>query len=91
MTGSRTGTLPWCNGPEQVYSGHGAGSTKNRSWPASIIILKSVKAFYILDGSYIDAALDEITRQYGSVEEYAQQRLGLSSEEIDQLREVLLE
>ncbi|MFK7912244.1 MAG: tyrosine-protein phosphatase [Akkermansiaceae bacterium] len=50
-----------------------------------------MEAFYVLDGSYIDASLEEINAKYGSVEEYARQRLGLSNEEITQLRELLIE
>lgn len=50
-----------------------------------------MEAFYLLDGSYIDASLDEMESKYGSVEKYARQRLGLSNKEIAQLRELLLD
>ena len=59
--------------------------------PPGDVDTTNMKAFYLLDGSYIDASLDEMKAKYGSVEKYARQRLGLSNEEIAQLRDLLLE
>lgn len=51
----------------------------------------NIEAFYILDGSYIDASLDEIVEKYGSVENYAKRGLRLTDEDLDRLRNALLE
>ena len=48
-------------------------------------------AFYILQGDYIDGTLEVIHQEYGSMENYLLKGLGLSSEEIDILRQQLLE
>jgi protein-tyrosine phosphatase len=53
--------------------------------------LANIEAFYILQGDYIDASYDQITKQYGSVDAYVREGLGLTTEEIKQLRMVLLE
>jgi protein-tyrosine phosphatase len=51
----------------------------------------NMNAFYILQGSYIDATFDEITKQYGSMDNYLRKGLGLSEAEIERLRTELLE
>ncbi len=51
----------------------------------------NIVAFYILQGEYIDGTLEVIHREYGSMENYLLKGLGLSSEEIDILRQQLLE
>lgn len=51
----------------------------------------NMEAFYILDGSYIDASLDEIVNKYGSVDDYAKKGLRLTEEDLDRLRNALLE
>ena len=43
------------------------------------------------DPAYLEAALGQITKDYGSVEAYVRKRLGVSSAEIDTLRARLLE
>lgn len=53
--------------------------------------MSNVEAFYILDGTYIDGALEEAKRQYGSMHNYIREGLGLSEEEIEALRSSLLE
>lgn len=53
--------------------------------------MTNIKAFYILDSSYIDSSLDEINKVYGSIDNYLHKGLGLSDEEIKKLRESLLE
>jgi protein-tyrosine phosphatase len=53
--------------------------------------MTNVEAFYILDGSYIDGALQEAVDRYGSMEVYVREGLGLKDEEIERLRNELLE
>ena len=51
----------------------------------------NMEAFYVLKGEYIDAARREIIASYGSFENYATDRLGLTGEELARLRAVLLD
>lgn len=53
--------------------------------------MASIRAFYILDATYIDASLDQAINEYGSMENYIRKGLGVSDEEIASLREELLE
>jgi protein-tyrosine phosphatase len=53
--------------------------------------LANIEAFYILRGDYIDASHEEIIKRYGSVDAYVREGLGLTREDIKQLRMVLLE
>jgi protein-tyrosine phosphatase len=52
---------------------------------------KNIEAFYVLQGSYVDAALDEAVKQYGSMENYIRDGLGISDEVIAMLKDQLLE
>ena len=51
----------------------------------------NMDAFYILQGAYIDAALDQAVEDYGSMEAYIRDGLGITDEEVDRLRSQLLE
>ena len=51
----------------------------------------NMDAFYILQGAYIDAALEQAVEDYGSMEAYIRDGLGITDEEIEQLRSQLLE
>jgi protein-tyrosine phosphatase len=51
----------------------------------------NMEAFYILQGSYIDATRDQIVEGYGSLDGYLRKGLGLSEAEIERLRTELLE
>ena len=51
----------------------------------------NMDAFYILQPAYIDAALEQAVEDYGSMEAYIRQGLGLSDEEIEKLQEQLLD
>jgi protein-tyrosine phosphatase len=53
--------------------------------------MTNVEAFYVLDRSYIDGTLERATEEYGSIEAYARDGLGLTDEEIERLRGQLLE
>lgn len=51
----------------------------------------NMDAFYILQGAYIDAALEQAVEDYGSMEAYIRDGLGITDEEVDRLRSQLLE
>ena len=53
--------------------------------------LTNIEAFYVLESTYIDASLDEAVGQYGSMENYIREGLGITDEELASLREQLLE
>ena len=51
----------------------------------------NMDAFYILQGAYIDAALEQAVEDHGSMEVYIRDGLGITDIEIDMLRSELLE
>jgi len=53
--------------------------------------LSNVEAFYVLDGAYIDGTLDQAIAEYGSMEAYIRDGLGITEAEIERLREELLQ
>jgi protein-tyrosine phosphatase len=53
--------------------------------------MTNVEAFYVLEGGYIDAALQAAEARYGSMEAYIRDGLGISEAEITALRSALLE
>jgi protein-tyrosine phosphatase len=66
-------------------------AAKNQEIPAEEVDTTNIEAFYILQPSYIDATLDEINKDYGSIDNYLRKGLGLSDDELTRLREQLLE
>jgi protein-tyrosine phosphatase len=59
--------------------------------PPEEVDTTNMDAFYILQGAYIDAALEQAVEDYGSMEAYIREGLGISDEEVAQLRSELLE
>jgi protein-tyrosine phosphatase len=53
--------------------------------------MNNMEAFLIQGGSYIDAGYDEILTEFGSMDGYIQDSLGLSQKELSQLQETLLQ
>jgi len=51
----------------------------------------NMDAFYILQAAYIDAALEQAVEDYGSMEAFIRDGLGISDEEVEALRNQLLE
>ena len=49
-----------------------------------------MEAFYILQGTYIDAAHEWAIDEYGSMEAYIRDGLGFSDLEVERLRQQLL-
>lgn len=66
-------------------------AAKNQGISKEAVDATNIKAFYILEGDYIDASLKAIEKQYGSVEDYAGKKLGLTDVEIRQLKNILLD
>jgi protein-tyrosine phosphatase len=66
-------------------------NAKNNQVAPEDVDMTNINAFYILDGSYIDASLDEAIKEYGSMKNYIRQGLGITEEEILALRQSLLE
>ena len=64
---------------------------ENRGIPVTDLDSTNLEAFYVLEGSYIDAVREEAVETHGSMNQYIQQALKISSDETVQLREELLE
>jgi protein-tyrosine phosphatase len=56
----------------------------------SEVDMTNINAFYILESQYIDGTINQIEKEYGGIEDYLQKGLGLSQDEIDKLKEILL-
>ena len=59
--------------------------------PPESVDMTNVEAFYVLRGDYIDGSLDRAVEAYGSMDVYLRSGLGLTEEEIESLRDQLLE
>ena len=64
---------------------------KNKNVSPDQVDMTNVNAFYILQGRYIDATRDEILKKYGSIDSYLIRGLKLNPEEIQALRDRMLE
>ena len=58
--------------------------------PPEEVDTTNMHSFYILQGSYVDAAPEQAVEDYGSMEAYIRDGLGISDEEVDRLRSQLL-
>lgn len=65
-------------------------AAKNQGISPEDVDMKNINAFYILEGEYIDAALDGAVKKYGSMENYIIKGLGIEAIEIQKLRQELL-
>ena len=66
-------------------------AAKNQDVAAVEVDMTNITAFYILKESYIDATRDEIVKEYGGIEKYLADGLALTADEIQRLRDKLLE
>ena len=66
-------------------------SAKNQGIAPDEVDMTNTNAFYILEAEYIDAALDEAIEKYGSMDNYIKEGLGITEEEIQRLKDELLE
>ena len=64
---------------------------ENNGIPPEDVDTTNMDAFYILQGAYIDAAFEQAVEDYGSMEAYIREGLGISDEEVARLRAELLE
>ena len=64
---------------------------ENNGIPPEEVDTTNMDAFYILQGAYIDAAPEQAVEDYGSMEAYIREGLGITDEEVARLREQLLE
>ncbi|MEM9658172.1 MAG: tyrosine-protein phosphatase [Planctomycetota bacterium] len=68
-----------------------AAVAKRQEIPPDRVDVANIRAFYVLEDEYIDASRDQILKGYGSIDGYLTEGLGLTEEEIDQLRQGFLE
>ena len=66
------------------------GGAKTLGVPPEEVDMTNVEAFYILEGSYIDGTLEQAVEDYGSMEAYVREGLGITDEEVEQLKSQLL-
>jgi protein-tyrosine phosphatase len=59
--------------------------------PPEQVDMNNMEAFLVQHGSYIDASYDEMVAEYGSVGGYIREGLGLSDQDVQRLRDDLLE
>ena len=64
---------------------------ENNGIPPEEVDTTNMDVLYILQGAYIDAALERAVEDYGSMEAYIRDGLGISDVEVDLLRSELLE
>lgn len=66
-------------------------AAKTLNIPPEEVDTTNLVAFYVLEGNYIDATLEAIEKEYGSMDNYLSKALGLSQVELENLRNQLLE
>jgi protein-tyrosine phosphatase len=59
--------------------------------PPEEVDTTNMEAFYVLQGAYIDAALEQAVQDYGSMDAFIRDGLGITDEEVARLQEQLLE
>jgi len=64
---------------------------ENAGIPVEDVDTTNMDAFYMLQSSYIDAALEQAVEDFGSMEAFIRDGLGVSDEEIEALRNQLLD
>jgi protein-tyrosine phosphatase len=68
----------------------GGVSTPPAPLPPEEVDTANLEAFYRLEGSYIDATLEEIEKRYGSMEAFLRDGLGIDDDTLSRLKESLL-
>jgi protein-tyrosine phosphatase len=68
-----------------------AKAAETRGVSPEEIDMTNVEAFYVLEGFYIDGTLEQAVADYGSMESYIRDGLGLTADEITKLQNQLLE
>jgi len=67
------------------------GAAKTLGVSPEEVDMTNVEAFYVLEGSYIDGTLEQAVKDYGSMEAYIREGLGITDEEVERLRAQLLQ
>ncbi len=68
-----------------------ASAAKQRGIRPEDVDMTNIRGLFFVDASYLGAAHDEITRQYGCVEAFIRDGIGCSDSELRHLRDGLLE
>ena len=76
---------------EAAFARLQAKVASDRNIDPADVDMTDLKAFYILEAAYIDGAIKAAEQQYGSMDGYIREGLGLSEEEILALRSTLLD
>ncbi len=76
---------------QDVFAKLRAMAAKKHNVSPEEIDMTNVEAFYILEGAYIDAALQLAVKEYGSMDGYIREGLGITDTEIEALRTQLLQ
>ena len=63
----------------------------DRGIPLEEVDMTNVEAFYLLEGHYIDGTLEKAVEEYGSLDGYITEGLGITADELARLRAELLE
>jgi len=79
------------NPASDLYALPGDLYAENNGVPPEDVDTNNMDAFYILQGAYIDAAFEQAVEDYGSMEAYIREGLGITDEEVESLRSELLE
>jgi len=66
-------------------------AAQNQGIPPEEVDTTDMRAFYILEGFYIDGTLEEAVKEHGSMENFITEGLRISQEELQRLRNELLE
>ena len=65
-------------------------AAKNQGITPQDVDMTNTRAFYILKPSYIRASLEEIEKEYRSLDHYLHHALGVTEQELSQLRDAML-
>ena len=68
-----------------------AFAAENQGISPDQVHMTNIEAFYLLEGKYIDATRDEVSKQYGSINNYLKEGLGLFDREVQAFHQRLLE
>ena len=68
-----------------------AQAARNQDISPDEVDMRNMNAFYRLEGDYIDASLDEVIQEFGSMDAFLREGLGLTDDELMRLRDTMLE
>jgi hypothetical protein len=68
-----------------------ASAARQRGVAPEDVDMTNIRGLFFVDSTYLGAAHDEITREFGSVEAFIRDGIGWSDSELQSLRDALLE